>query len=59
MCDEWLSTIAAAVERRDGQALVQLFGCLNPKDGGWCPLPPFVAAGQTGQVIKVSFVCCW
>ena len=55
MCDNWVSSIGAAVYRQDGQALVQLCGCLNPTDGTWRPIPPFVAAGQAGQVPRQPF----
>lgn len=51
MCDKWVASIGAAVYRQDGQALVELFGCLNPTDGSWRSIPPFVTAGQAGQVL--------
>lgn len=45
--ESWVAAINRALTRKDGNALCESFGLLNPGDCSWRKLPSFVASSQT------------
>mmetsp|Transcript_52939 Transcript_52939/g.106112 ORF Transcript_52939/g.106112 Transcript_52939/m.106112 type:complete len:421 (-) Transcript_52939:279-1541(-) len=52
--DQWVSSIATAIDRQDGASLSSCFALLSPSEGKWLPIPQFIANGQTSQLLRVA-----